>query len=231
MLILFTPLLGDTLRIAFGSYNAAPFVFLDSPTSISGGLFKDIADSISARTGLHYIFVNIPRKRLEKKLINGEVDLYLKMNPKWASDSTLFYWSTPLFMENDILLSQRDRPFQNDKSLTGVKVGTILGFQYPTLNKKFSNGTLVRNDAYSLQANIGKLKLRRIDALVDSEILILYYLKKTDTNLFYIDPSPIATHTVHGMISKSTQNHSQILTTLEELQQSGAIEKILKKYR
>lgn len=231
LLMLFTLLSGDTLNIAFGSHNTAPFVFLDSTAAVSGGIFEDIAIALCERTGMDYKFVNIPRKRLEEKMISGEVDLYFKMNPRWATDSTLFIWSEPLFWEQDILLSRRDRPFQMSDSLSGITIGTILGFYYPSLEEIFDSGELVRKDAHSLHSNIGKLELERIDALVDSEILIRYQLKVRGSSLFYISKTPVDRHRVHAMISAEMDSRNTILTVLDELQQEGVIDTILLNYQ
>ncbi len=232
LLFLLSALQGDTLSVAFGEYNDEPLIFTDSSGAVTGGIFAEIMDSLSSRSNTDYRLRNIPRKRLEQYLISGKLDLYLKMNPKWVSDSTHFLWSVPLFQENDILVSRSSQPLQFNDSLQHKKIGTILGFYYPTLQQKFESGLLIRTDAHSFKANMGKLKLNRVDAVVDSDILILFKIKEElDAKSYFIAPQKVASHSVHAIVSKTAYRKKELLSVLKELRDDGTIDSILQKYR
>lgn len=61
--------------------------------------------------------------------------------------------------------------FEKLADLSGYVMGTQRGFEYP---KEISNATLTKEEAPSLDSNLQKLLLKRIDVLVDNKTVVLY---------------------------------------------------------
>lgn len=224
----------DTLVIAYGSHNGEPYIFRDDSGLVVGGILKDIGDTLSRELSVDVIFHEVPRKRLEMALNDGTAHVYMKGNPKWVADSTRFLWSRSLFREEDILLLRKgsEKQIESPKDLKGLRMGTILGYHYSALDSLFEAGFLQRQDVTNLYANIQKLQMKRLDCLVDSDILIHYQLKKKDIQDLKVAQWVAASIEVFNMVSpKCPVPLDSLNRVYSDMHERGSFEEILNHYR
>jgi len=221
------------LKFSFGPHNAAPYI-LTKNGKVFSGVIWDIAHELTKALKAQPKFLNIPRKRQAKFLEKGETDILLISNPKWLNNANSLLWSKPLFQERDVIitLAEKHLTFNSKQDLYGLNIGAIRGYKYPLIDQDIKLHYIKRHDVKELDANFKKLLLERIDAFIDSSILVNYRLsKRKDTIKFQISPFIISSHQIYAAISPQSNIAPQdIIKALEKLKTSGAIEAILKKY-
>lgn len=219
---------------SFGSHNGAPYA-ITSGNNLIGGVIWDIANELADELNAQAHFVNIPRKRQSNYLTEGETDVILISNPKWLSNEGGLIWSEALFEELNVVVTLSDCPLiiKSKQDLHGLSIGTIRGYKYPLIEDDITQNLITRYDVRELDANIGKLLLARIDALIDSSILINYRLSKEENeNRFQVAPLIISKHEVYAAISpKSSIAPKKIAEALKKLKEQGVIEAIMQKYK
>lgn len=219
---------------SFGSHNSAPYAIANG-NNLVGGVIWDIANELADELNAQAVFVNIPRKRQEKYLKEGSTDVLLISNPKWLGSGGDLMWSEALFDELNVLvtLAHNSLVLQSKQDLYGLDIGTIRGYKYPLIEDDFSQKLIARYDVRELDANIGKLSLGRIDAFIDSSILVDYWLsKKENKQRFQVAPVIISKHQVYAAISPmSSVDPKKIIEVLKELKDQGVIEAVMQKYK
>ena len=222
------------VTFSFGSHNVAPYTFTDGD-NIIGGVIWDIAHKLADELNVQVSFVNIPRMRQENNLENGVTDIILISNPNWLSNKNKFIFSKALFKEKDILVTLIDNPLtiNTKEDLYGLDIGTIRGYKYPLIDEDIAQNHISRQDVRELDSNLQKLLLSRIDAYIDSSILVEYKLsKREDASKFRVEPLVISTHQIYAAISKkSSVPPRKIIAALEKLKKNGVIDAILHKYK
>ena len=122
--------------------------------------------------------------------------------------------------------------YQKITDFRGMIIGTIRGYKYPTLQPYFDKGYFNRYDVSNLNVNFIRLDLKRIDALVDAEILINYQLKQSNNSDSYkVMPMEVSQQHIQAALSpKAPITLLQLNQVLKKLKEQGVIEAILKKY-
>lgn len=222
------------ITFSFGSHNVAPYTFTHGD-NIIGGVIWDIAHELADELNAQANFVNIPRMRQVGYLENGVTDVILISNPQWVSHKNKLIFSKPLFKDKDILVTLTDNPLtiNSKEDLYGLNIGTIRGYKYPLIDEDIAQLHISRQDVRDLDSNVQKLLLSRIDAYIDSSILVNYKLSnREDAGKFRIEPLIISTHQIYAAISKkSSVPPLKIITALEKLKKNGVIKAILHKYK
>lgn len=155
------------LTFAFGDHNEAPFAIVDNG-QLKGGFALEFGRALAGRLGLDAAFRFVPRNRITAEITAGSVDAYClaaqPYYPTFAADR----FTLPLFGDQDIiLLSAGLRGPAELSSLTGARVGAVLGFLYPSaVETLFANGKAERIDARNAEGNLRKLQGGRLDAVI-----------------------------------------------------------------
>ena len=224
----------EILIVAFGSYHAEPYAFVKGKQLV-GGVIKDVMDELGKELGIEVDYKSTPKKRIEDALGSGKMHVAAISNPAWVKDSEQYHWSIPLFQESSRFLvsAKLAFPITTFEDLHGKRLGTILGYYYPELMEKFESKAILRDDAIRIETNFKRLQAGRIDALIDSDILIAYHLKKHNAyQQFVIAEKVVSTHDIQSAVSKQTPiSIDRINTTLQEMKDSGKITEILEKYK
>ena len=222
------------LIVSFGCNNTEPYALLEGEQLV-GGIIKDMMDELAKELGREVRYMDVPRKRIEPYLLSGKLHICPIFNPAWGKDSAQYDWSIPLFQESNLFVvsAKRAFPVKTFDDLNGKRLGTILGYCYPGLMEKFDRQEIKRDDVTSLEQNFKKLEAGRIDCLIDSNILIDYYLKKHDAyDKFVIAEKVASTHDIQSMFSKQIPiSIDRINAAFQQLKESGKIAEILDKYK
>ncbi len=225
----------QTLKILFDQANAKPYAFIENEQLV-GGIIKDIGDELAKELGIDVQYIQIPRKRYEEFLDSGKVHAILISNPAWFSSSTKYNWTIPMFQEVDVFMLSAKRvfPLKTFDDVNGKFVGTIRGFQYPAeLQDKFDRQEVRREDVNMFEQNVKKLESGRIDCLINSNILIDYYLKEHHAHeQFVIAEKVVSPYDIHGLFSKqSPVSMDRVNAVFQTMKESGKLTEILVKYR
>jgi len=224
----------NTLVVAYGDHDGMPYA-MEEHDKLSAGIIKDISTELAAFLDINIEYHKIPRQRLERYLENNRIHVVLISNPKWLKNHDKLQWSDAIFKEQDLIVvrADNDKAYNSIEDLKGITIGTIRGYHYATLQPYFKEKYFVRYDVSNLEVNFIRLSLDRIDALVDANILINYYLKESDKfKEFRILPFPISSQDIHAAISPNAPiSLAKFNQALSQLKSQGVIEAILEKYQ
>lgn len=220
------------LRVAWGSHNAPPYA-ITKDGNLVGGLIHDIGTRTATGLRTRAIFVNVPRARYESQLLDGSIDLTCIVNRNWLAHPDAFTWTRPLFDEVDVVVQQAgDPPWLRLSDLAGQRVGTILGYRYPTLDTLFNSAQAERDDAADLDSNLQRLALGRVDGVVDANIPVYYWLLRNDRkDLLRVAPLVVSTHTVSCAVSpRAGPGAARVRKVVDSLVRRGVVGDLLAAY-
>ncbi|WP_243544393.1 substrate-binding periplasmic protein [Pseudodesulfovibrio tunisiensis] len=189
-----------------------------------GGLNRDFVEMLNARGRGRFRFLLhfLPRKRIDMELDRGEPGVVLFVNPEWMRDSgrTRHLWTGPFLMDSDEIISRRSRPveYAGVESLTGLKLGGMLGWKYDQFEEAFSRGDIVREDTAEARHNLLKLIEGRVDFVVFPRVQALPLIKAMGVaDRLHFSARPLAPYARHVLV---TRNLPHVFEFLEEVQQS-----------
>ncbi len=221
------------LVIAYGGYAEEPYVFMHN-NQVSGGVYWDLAELISERLARPVIFRRVPRKRIEQYLASGKAHVMLLGHPTWVQKPEALEWTSTLIREYNQLVQAKGRTFTVNSldDLVGKRIGMILGYHYRGLSDEPYRSTVVRDDAKDVEANFKRLAQGRLDALLDSNILIAYFLQQHQAHdRFEVVTSwNIPYDTVSGISPKSPVSAAKLSEVYQQLHREGKIDAMLERY-
>jgi polar amino acid transport system substrate-binding protein len=226
--------LAKDLRVAASNQLSEPYTVY-AKGEMKGGVIKDIFDRLGPELGVHVHFQTLPRKRLEQGLENGVLHIIPLAHPEWFSREFKGLWTEPLFKIRDYLVVRADSKlnYQRPEDLKGLRIGTLLGYQYPFLEPDFKAGSLHRTDVQSINQNVDMLLNHRVDAYICHDIVFKYF-QKTDPRAPLVKAMELGSpaREVFWTVSrKSPVSVEQLNHFLRKLRTSGQLDNILKKYR
>ncbi|QLG88591.1 transporter substrate-binding domain-containing protein [Chitinibacter bivalviorum] len=163
--LILSPLIGASEKITiYSQYDYPPF------WSEGHGLTADLAQKLTELSQDKYQFVVeiIPRKRLDAMMQSPKWQGIVPWaNPSWFGDEqqSRFIWSSTLFMDADLVVSNQPINFAGPESLYGKRLGGILGHRYIELEQDIAAGKIIRDDAPSQSNNLKKLMTQRVDVV------------------------------------------------------------------
>ena len=165
---------GENLRIVTEPW--APFVFVKDGKP--AGIDYEITAEVFKRLGINVQWQFLPWKRCLMMVEQGQVDGVLDIFESTERQSQLLYPSEPLSTVEFALFQANARPhhFERLEDLKDLRVGISPGFLY---SETFRESTLFeREPAPTLEANLGKLALGRIDLVITDRRVGQYALKQ-----------------------------------------------------
>ena len=145
--------------------------YADLPFAVSGAdnITAKLAGWLTQRAQGRYLFVatQLPRRRLDAMIHephwNGVVAW---ANPLWFGEDVhpRNSWSHAYMMDANLVVSLRSHPivYDSDRSLEGLRLGSVLGFSYPDIEDLIKSVKLVRDEANSELQNLLRLKAGRV---------------------------------------------------------------------
>lgn len=162
---------GDTSLPALNSYAQPPFV--SASADRAAGLAKTFVDLLNDALGspTRFQLDNLPRRRLEARLEGrafSGVALFLAPEFLAAAAQDGAVWSTPVMVDENLLVSMRPLNLSSIPDLHGMRLGGIAGHVYRLLESSIEAGEIRREDAPDHLSNLRKLCLGRIDFVIIS---------------------------------------------------------------
>jgi ABC-type amino acid transport substrate-binding protein len=115
-------------------------------------------------------YIELPRRRLMVALENGEGDILCSYVPEWLPGAV--DWTRAFIPTSEVVLTlPRVKPPATLADLRGQRLGTVLGYHYPELEKVLGND-YVRDDAPTSVMSVRKWLAGRVDYLVTQRSVV-----------------------------------------------------------
>ncbi len=220
------------LRFSIAESWTMPLVQLvdGQPTQ---GILYDLMQSLARQVGSPAEFHVIARLRLQAAMEHGDVDVRCYAAQSWLPGlSGDYIWSLPLITQRDYLVARPDDAAPVDlATLPPQAVGTVLGYTYDALQKRFDGGQLSRDDARSQSQVLQKLQARRYRYAITNKLSLDWFnhLLPADQQL---RPVALVEEQALGCYVRNDPAVpvQRILRTLLRMKMSGEIDQLVQHY-
>ncbi|MBH9553170.1 substrate-binding periplasmic protein [Inhella gelatinilytica] len=221
-----------SLRMGYGGTWTMPWGQIVGGEVVAG-INRDIGLAVAERLGRKLEFVFLTERRAHEANLERPYDLGCGMDPSWFPDAHRFQWSPPLFEVSDRLVGHRSqRPITQLADVPkGAVVGTVRAYRYPTLQVRFANGSLRREDARDQAGALQKLSRRRTDWAVVSQQALDWYRQQHPEHELAAWSVIVQRAGYHCAVPEGANvEPSRVLEALASLEREGAIHAILARY-
>ena len=158
------------LRFAVADSWSMPIIQIDhgQPTQ---GILYDLMTSLAHQVGSPAEFRVLARSRVQTAMERGEVDVRCYAAQSWLQNQSGDYiWSIPFLTQRNLLVSKA-KPAAGValQNLQPQRLGTVLGYSYPTLQAAFESGQFTRDDAHNEEQVLQKLEAGRYAYAISSQ--------------------------------------------------------------
>lgn len=165
----------DTIVFAVSTGSAMPMTDFRGDV-LAGGLLKDFGDALARELALTPLYMSLPRKRVEAALQAGQADLLCDLRPEWV-DGKAWLWTDTVFSNFMIIAGRTGMPpLASLSDLAGERVGTVLGYRYPEMERRLG-GKFQRDDAATDDVNTNKLLKGRFRYMMSNALYYDYQRK------------------------------------------------------
>ena len=162
------------LRFSITESGVMPMVLIRNGAAVDG-ILHDLAIRLAEKVDRRADLLVMPRMRVHRALLSGEIDVRCYVNPAWLDKPYSGYaWSVPFMLQRDLLVSHSTQAIAPQR-LAKQAIGTVLGFHYPTLEALFDAEQLQRDDARTQGLVLRKLAAGRYDYAVTNELALLWF--------------------------------------------------------
>ncbi|HEU4777834.1 MAG TPA: transporter substrate-binding domain-containing protein [Telluria sp.] len=169
------PARAERITFAVSMGSAMPMTEFQHET-LTAGLLKDMGDALARELQMEPVYRVLPRKRVEAALLSGQADLLCDLRPEWL-DGKQWVWTEPVFSNKMTIVSRADTaPLERLSQLTGQRVGTVLGYRYPEMEKRLGTA-FERDDAITDEQNTSKLLSGRFRYMMSNSLYYDYQRK------------------------------------------------------
>ena len=176
--VLCWPLLGwaQEMTLVAAADPYPPYVDPQVPTE---GLAMEIVRAAFKTQGYTVKLEIMPWVRAEKGVSEGRYDILVDV---WRTEARAkeFLFAAPYAVSKIKFIKRKDNPFEFTglDSLNGLRVGVIRGYGYSDAFNKAT--TFIRDEVPTMEHNINKLLLKRIDLTLEDEIRAKSLLRTMD---------------------------------------------------
>ncbi len=218
------------LVVAITDNFRMPFVHHDGEEVFPEGIVFDFMEALGRRLAVEVRYIVLPRQRLRPAMQSGMAHVLPLANPKWYQGVEYLQWSPPWLADEDrfvVRAEDADR-LQSLSDMADRKVGTILGYRYPEVED-----LILRQDAKSLAQNLERLERHRLDAVIDSAILIRYHLRHDPGDMpLVLTPLVAGTSTRFlGLSKQAPVSIEAVSQAMQSMLDDGTVAMILARYR
>lgn len=205
--------------------------------SIGYGIMTDVLAEICKTCGIELSMAYFPEKRSRMMLRKGEIHAYPKAK-EWIPNPDTFAWTDPVVTSQDVLVFSRHRfPEGAPQSIKGFTVGTILGFNYPTLQPMFEKKTIKRTNAKSTESLMRMVQRGHIDVAVTNQFVAEWIIRNnTDmtANDYIIADTPVDSAPYRFAFTRA-KDFSHVIDAfnreLAAMRQDGRLQAIIERYK
>jgi len=225
------PVQAERITFAVSMGSAMPMTAFEHET-LTAGLLKDMGDALARELQMEPVYLVLPRKRVEAALMNGQADLLCDLRPEWL-DSKQWIWTEPVFSNNMTIVSRADTtPLARLSQLTGQRVGTVLGYRYPEMERRLG-AAFERDDAMTDEQNTSKLLSGRFNYMM-SNSLYYDYQRKVHPKGALLNPAVFTVRpfdTYCALPPKGRLDPDKVNRAIVTLRKRGDMHAIYERYR
>jgi polar amino acid transport system substrate-binding protein len=219
------------LRFVVSDSWAMPMVQIERgrPTQ---GILHDMMISLATHIGVPAEFHILPRARVQNAMEHGEVDVRCYISKSWLpNESGDYIWSIPLLVQRDLLIGRRDSPSITPAELSQQSIGTVRGYNYPTLQPLFDADRLHRDDARNQEQVLEKLLAGRYRYAVSNQWTLDWFNQRLLPDQQLQSVALVHEQSVSCYVRNDPKVPVQrILRTLQQMKMSGEIDDIIRLY-
>lgn len=189
--------------------------------------FQDkLGAALARQLGRSVQYVELPRTRLMQALENGDGDILCSYLPEWLPGDV--DWTRAFIPISEIVVTlPRVKPPAKLEDLRGKRLGTVLGFRYPELEKIIGKD-YIRDDAPSAPLSVRKWLAGRFDYLVTPATSFNKQVAQGHVPPGYHTLQVYEVHTRCAVSRKSKFTAEEFNTAINALEKSGELAKILR---
>jgi polar amino acid transport system substrate-binding protein len=210
----------------------APYVIEEN--EVISGFDYEVMIAVFSRMGYTVDFRLYPWKRCIYMVETQRADAVLDASINETRKKTLFFPEENISKSSSVLFHLRGRKYSFEKlqDLKGLKIGTILGYEY---NREFLAAEyFVREPVENIEQNFKKLVLGRIDLFISNKSVGLFNAK----NFGYLEDIAYLPKTVSGgdnfVAFSRKPGHAELAQefsrVLQAYKKTGEYRAILQKY-
>lgn len=228
---------GTPIRIGVSENDPSPaMIFERQPvTRLTGGLWKDLLDTLGREMDVPVEYIPLARKRMESQLQNGQIDMVCNTNSVWWHEPRLFRWTKNLSEQTERLVSPTSfQPtIQSAEQLIGLRIGTIVGYQYPLLEPVLAQGAKridQQQGNYQLRATVSGV----VDVAIVNELSYGWWQKNNAKDAQRIKLHPLIFSRLPlgcALSSRSAVNLDKLDQVITTLEKKGTLHAIHQPYR
>lgn len=225
----------ETLRFGALESLGYPYTIFDADREMSGGLLKDLGDTMAGQLDASPRFVTLSRRRVEPGLASGDVDVVCYMNPKWTDNPESVNWTVATLPQIERVVVRHGSPMLEaiPKDFAGKRVAVQLGYHYPSIQGLFDNGSATRIDETKVTLLFKALDAGIVDALVTSEGEIEGYFaaQPQQRGRFVVSKSVFSREETRCAVSKKSRwTAERVNKAIESMIKRGDIERMAQRY-
>ncbi len=207
-----------------------PFV-----TKEGTGIIADIVRSALKTQGYDLKITTMPWARALHSVKGGSVDILLGT---WFTEKRTkeLLYSAPYLQNRLTFVKRVDDTFEYNglESLEGKRIGVIRGYSY---SEDFAQANhFIRNANTTFSANLKMLLAKRLDMVVEDQVVAAYTIKteKIPNNRIAYCKNQLSIENLHittGKVNPNSQHYIEVFNKgLKHIQENGTYKKILSQY-
>ena len=198
----------------------------------AGGILYDLHTRLAQKVGRQAEQLVLPRQRVQQLLERGEIDVRCYVNPAWITESHYQYiWSLPFMVQRDLLVA-RSGEDALPGSHSGERIGTVLGFIYPTLEPQIASGLVQRDDARTQEQVLEKLAAGRYRFAVSNQLTLDWFNRDQNVEPPLRPLGELAADLISCLVRDEPDVPTQrLLRAMVQMKQDGEFDAILARYR
>ncbi|WP_095152684.1 ABC transporter substrate-binding protein [Pseudomonas sp. Irchel s3b5] len=220
------------LRFVVPDSWAMPMMQLEHGRPTQGILY-DVMLSLATQVGVAVEFHVLPRARVQSAMEHGEVDIRCHASRSWLPNLPDDYiWSSQLWTQPDLLISRPTGPtVVIPADLPHQSIGTVLSYNYPTLQPLFDANQLRRDDARNQEQVLQKLQAGRNHYAVSNQWTLDWFNQRLLPQQQLKHVVVLEEQSFGCYMRKDPKVPAQrILRALEQMKASGEIDDIIRLY-
>ncbi|WP_277372592.1 ABC transporter substrate-binding protein [Pseudomonas sp. AA-38] len=197
------------------------------------GIVYDLQMRLAQKVSRRAQMLVLPRLRIQQLLVTGGIDVRCYLNPSWLGASHHQYiWSLPFMLQRDLIVARDADPDFSLERLRGERLGTVLGFSYPTLEPLLSNSDIHREDARTQELALEKLEAGRYHYAISSQLSLDWFNRNQPQEKRLHALAQVSADLISCIVRDAPDVPTQaLLRALVQMKQDGEFEAILERYR
>ena len=212
--------------------NRPPLRYVEKVDGLLGAVippteFQDkLGAALARQLGRKVEYVKLPRNRIMAALENGDGDILCSYLPEWLPGEV--DWTRAFIPISEVVVSSpRVKAPATVEDLRGKRLGTVLGFRYPELDKTLGQD-YIRDDAPSSALSVRKWLAGRFDYMVVPRTVLERHVDAGRMPAGYHVLTVYEVKTKCAVSRKSKISAADFNSAIDALDKAGELSKILK---